>query len=76
MVWISTSGANQGIGPEAPGDSSEIISGAPTDGGGDVGSAPGAPEVVAPAPYELTPADVAAARVQRGGGRRPSLIVP
>jgi hypothetical protein len=69
MVWVSTSGANQGIGPEAPGDSSEIISGAPTDGGGDVASAPSAPEVVAPAPYELTPAEVAQPGFN-GGGRR------
>ena len=67
-MWISTRGANQGIGPEAPGDSSEIISGAPTDGGGDVGSAPGAPEVVAPAPFELTPADVAQPGFNGGGG--------
>nr|WP_231514462.1 DUF1942 domain-containing protein [Mycobacterium sp. URHB0044] len=68
MVWISTSGANQGIGAEAPGDTSEIISGAPTDGGGDVASAPGAPEVAAPAPYELTPAEVAEPGFNAGGG--------
>ena len=71
MVWVPTSGVNQGIGPEAPGDSSEIISGAPTDGGGgDVASAPAAPDVVAPAPYELTPAEVAQPGFNGGGGHR------
>jgi hypothetical protein len=59
MVWVSTTGANEGIGPEVPGDSSEIISGAPTDGGGEVASAPAAPEVVAPSPFQLTEPDVA-----------------
>jgi hypothetical protein len=61
MVWVSTSGANEGIGPEAPGESSEIIGGAPTDGGGgEDASAPAAPEVVAPPPFQLTEPDVAA----------------
>jgi hypothetical protein len=60
MVWVPTSGVNEGIGPEAPGDSSEIISGAPTDGGGgEVASAPAAPDVVAPPPFQLTEPDVA-----------------
>lgn len=60
MVWVSTSGANEGIGPEAPGESSEIIGGAPTDGGGgEDASAPAAPEVVAPPPFQLTEPDVA-----------------
>jgi hypothetical protein len=54
MVWVSTSGANQGIGPEAPGESTEDIGGAPTDGGGEV-----APEVVAPPPYQLTEPELA-----------------
>src|SRR3954468_2284133 len=51
LVWVSTSGANEGVGPEAPGDSSEIINGAPTDGGGEAASAPAAPEVEAPSPF-------------------------
>ena len=34
MVWVSTSGVNEGIGPEAPGESTEIIGGAPAEGGG------------------------------------------
>jgi hypothetical protein len=59
LVWVSTSGANQGIGPEAPGDTSEIISGAPTDGGGESASSPAAPAVTAPAPFQLTEPDVA-----------------
>jgi hypothetical protein len=77
MVWVSTSGVNEGIGPEVPGDSSEIISSAPTDGGGgEVGSAPAAPEVVAPPPFQLTEPDVAqpgfnaAPGGAPGGGRR------
>lgn len=60
LVWVSTSGVNEGIGPAAPGESSEIISGAPTDGGGgDAASSAAAPEVVAPAPFQLTEPDVA-----------------
>jgi uncharacterized protein DUF1942 len=68
LVWVSTSGVNEGVGPEAPGDSSEIISGAPTDGGGEVASAPAAPEVEAPAPFQLTEPDVASPGFNAGGG--------
>src|SRR3954451_5213405 len=68
LVWVSTSGANEGVGPEAPGDSSEIISGAPTDGGGEVASAPAAPEVEAPSPFQLTEPDVAQPGFNAGGG--------
>ncbi len=72
LVWVSTSGANQGIGPEAPGDTSEVIGGAPTDGGGESASAPAAPEVVAPPPFQLTEPDVAQPgfNAGSGGGRR------
>jgi hypothetical protein len=71
LVWVSTSGVNEGIGPEAPGDSSEIISGAPTDGGGEAASAPAAPEVIAPAPFQLTEPDVASPGYNAvPGGRR------
>jgi hypothetical protein len=71
MVWVSTSGANEGTGPEAPGDSSEIIGSAPTDGGGEVASAPAAPEVIAPAPFQLTEPDVASPGFNAApGGRR------
>ena len=60
MVWVSTSGVDEGIGPEVPGDSSEIIDGAPTDGGGgEVASAPAVPEGVAPPPFQLTGPEVA-----------------
>ncbi len=73
LVWVSTSGANQGIGPEAPGDTSEVIGGAPTDGGaGADASAPDAPEVVAPPPFQLTEPEIAEPgfNAGSGGGRR------
>jgi len=73
MVWVSTSGVDQGIGPEAPGDSSQIIEGAPTDGGAvDGASAAPAPEVVAPSPFQLNESDVAQPgfNADGGGGRR------
>ena len=73
MVWVSTSGANQGIGPEAPGDTSQIIEGAPTDGGStDGANAAPAPEVVAPSPFQLSEPDVAQPgfNADGGGGRR------
>jgi hypothetical protein len=73
LVWVSTSGANQGIGPEAPGDTSEIIGGAPTDGGGGAdASAPADPEVVAPPPFQLTEPEIAEPgfNAGSGGGRR------
>ena len=71
LVWVSTSGVDEGIGPEAPGDSSEIIDGAPTDGGGEAASAPAAPEVVAPPPFQLTEPDVASPGYNAvPGGRR------
>lgn len=72
MVWVSTSGGDQGIGPEAPGDSSDIIGSAPTDGGGDVGGAPAAPEVVAPSPFQLTEPDVAQPGFNAAPGGAPS----
>ncbi|MDX1889191.1 DUF1942 domain-containing protein [Mycolicibacterium sp. 050158] len=73
MVWVSTSGANQGIGPAGPGDTSEIIGGAPTDvGAGQGPSEPAAPEVVVPPPFQLTEPDVAQPgfNAGSGGGRR------
>jgi hypothetical protein len=72
MVWVSTSGVNQGIGPATPGESSEIISGAPADGGGgEAASEPAAPEVVAPSPFQLTEPDVAEPGFNAApGGRR------
>jgi len=73
MVWISTSGVNEGIGPEAPGETTEIISSPPTDGGGgEAGSAPAAPEVAAPPPPQLTESDLAQPgfNAAPGGGHR------
>lgn len=73
MVWVSTSGVDQGIGPEAPGDTSQIIGGAPTDGGGtDGANAAPAPDVVAPSPFQLSEPDVAQPgfNADGGGGRR------
>ena len=50
--------------PDVAGESTEIIGGAPTGGGGEVASAPaeappGAAEVIAPPPYQLTEPEVA-----------------
>ena len=77
MVWVSTSGVNEGIGPEAPGESTEIIGGAPAEGG--ALPADGAPaganeavtEVFAPPPFQLTEPEVAEPGFNAGpGGRR------
>ena len=65
MVWVSTSGVNEGIGPEAPGESTEIIGGAPAEGGGlpaegaPAGGNEAVPEVIAPPPFQLTEPEVA-----------------
>ena len=65
MVWVSTSGVNEGIGPEAPGDSSEIIGGAPAEGGAlpaegaPAGGNEAVPEVIAPPPFQLTEPELA-----------------
>jgi hypothetical protein len=54
MAWVSTSGANEGVGPEAPGESTEIIGGAPTGGAEATGGDDVAPPVDA-APEEVNP---------------------
>ena len=65
MVWVSTSGVNEGIGPEAPGESTEIIGGAPAEGGAipaegaPAGGNEAVPEVIAPPPFQLTEPEVA-----------------
>ena len=68
LVWVpgpleggtNTSGSGA---PDVAGESTEIIGGAPTGGGGEVASAPaeapGAAEVIAPPPYQLTEPEVA-----------------
>ena len=65
MVWVSTSGVNEGIGPEAPGESTEIIGGAPDEGGAlpaegaPAGGNEAVPEVIAPPPFQLTEPELA-----------------
>ncbi|WP_155928671.1 DUF1942 domain-containing protein [Mycolicibacterium sp. CBMA 234] len=81
MVWVP--GAPVGGVPseapdteDAPVGSSEIIStppaesAAPADAGTPTGGNMFAPEVIAPAPFELTPSDVAAPGYNSGSGRR------
>ena len=77
MVWVSTSGVNEGIGPEAPGESTEIIGGAPAEGGGlpaegaPAGGNEAVPEVIAPPPFQLTEPEVAEPGFNAApGGRR------
>jgi hypothetical protein len=77
MVWVSTRGVNEGIGPEAPGESTEIIGGAPAEGGGlpaegaPAGGNEAVPEAIAPPPFQLTEPEVAEPGFNAGpGGRR------
>ena len=59
MVWVSTSGVNEGIGPEAPGESTEIIGGLPAEGAAAAPPPEAAPEVIAPPPFQLTEPELA-----------------
>jgi hypothetical protein len=59
LVWVSPKPISSGA-PDVAGESTEGVGGAPTGGGGEVASAPAAPEVVAPPPYQLTEPEVAA----------------
>ena len=59
MVWVSTSGVNEGIGPEAPGESTEIIGGLPAEGAAEAPPPEAAPEVIAPPPFQLTEPELA-----------------
>ncbi|MDT5413011.1 MAG: hypothetical protein QOG14_5231 [Mycobacterium sp.] len=77
LVWVSPKPISSGA-PDVGGESTEEIGGAPTDGGGvngatDGGSTTGgnevAPAVEAPAPFELTPAEVAEPGFNGGGHR-------
>jgi len=72
MVWVSTSGVNEGIGPEAPGESTEIIGGAPglPAEGAPAGGNEAVPEVIAPPPFQLTEPEVAAPGFNEAPGRR------
>ena len=63
LGWVSPRPISIGA-PDVAGESTEIIGGAPTGGGGEVASAPaeappGAAEVIAPPPYQLTEPEVA-----------------
>jgi hypothetical protein len=71
LVWVSPKPISSGA-PDVSGESTEDIGGAPTsgatDGGGTTGGNDAAPAVQAPAPFELTPAEVAAPGFNSGGG--------
>jgi hypothetical protein len=73
LVWVSPKPISSGA-PDVSGESTEDIGGAPTsgatDGGGTTGGNDAAPAVQAPAPFELTPAEVAAPGFNSGGGHR------
>jgi len=66
LVWVSPKPISSGA-PDVAGESTENIPEAPA--GGEGASAPAAPEVVAPAPFELTPAEVAEPGFNGGGHR-------
>ena len=62
LGWVSVAPMASGA-PDVAGESTENIGGTPTDGGGEVASppaeAPGAAEVIAPPPYQLTEPELA-----------------
>ena len=77
MGGFYLSGVNEGIGPEAPGESTEIIGGAPAEGGAlpaegaPAGGNEAVPEVVAPPPFQLTEPEAAEPGFNASpGGRR------
>ena len=67
LVWVSPKPISSGA-PDVAGESTENIPEAPAGGGGGEGASAPAPEVVAPAPFELTPAEVAEPGFNGGGG--------
>ena len=69
LVWVSPKPISSGA-PDVAGETTEDIGGAPADGGGTTGGNEVAPAVEAPAPFELTPAEVAEPGFNNGGGRR------
>jgi len=70
LVWVSVNGPGEASGaPDVAGETTEDIGGAPAEGGTTVGDEV-APAVEAPAPFELTPAEVAEPGFNGGGGRR------
>ncbi|AGB21309.1 protein of unknown function (DUF1942) [Mycobacterium sp. JS623] len=58
LVWVSPKPISSGA-PDVTGESTEDIGGAPAPAGGEVSGNDVAPPVEAPAPFELTPAEVA-----------------
>ncbi|MGX9789783.1 DUF1942 domain-containing protein [Mycobacterium sp. MMS18-G62] len=58
LVWVSPKPIASGA-PDVAGETTEDIGGAPTGGAEGTGGNEAAPEVVAPPPFELTPAEVA-----------------
>jgi hypothetical protein len=74
LVWVSPKPISSGA-PDVSGESTSDIGGAPSDGGGTTGGGETggndfAPAVEAPAPFELTPAEVAEPGFKNGCGRR------
>jgi hypothetical protein len=68
LVWVSPKPISSGA-PDVAGESTE--GGAPAAGGGETsGGNEAAPAVEAPAPFELTPSEVAEPGFNGGGGRR------
>ena len=70
LVWVSVNGPGEASGaPDVAGETTEDIGGAPAESG-TTGGDEVAPAVEAPAPFELTPAEVAEPGFNGGGGRR------
>jgi Domain of unknown function (DUF1942) len=69
LVWVSPKPISSGA-PDVAGEMTEDIGGAPAAGGEESGGNEVAPPVEAPAPFELTPAEVAEPGFNGGGGRR------
>jgi hypothetical protein len=68
LVWVSPKPISSGA-PDVAGETTEDIgNGAPTGGDEGTGGNDVAPEVVAPPPFELTPAEVAEPGFNGGGG--------
>ncbi|HKP39594.1 DUF1942 domain-containing protein [Mycobacterium sp.] len=68
LVWVSPKPISSGA-PDVAGETTTDIGGAPTGGGEGSGGNESAPAVVAPAPFELTPAEVAEPGFNGGGHR-------
>ncbi|HTI77564.1 MAG TPA: DUF1942 domain-containing protein [Mycobacterium sp.] len=68
LVWVSPKPISSGA-PDVGGETTDIEGGAPAEGG-TTGGDDVAPAVEAPAPFELTPAEVAEPGFNGGGGRR------